>query len=124
MDRTEMSLGAEKLPKRARLTTRSEFLTLSRGGKKIHTPHFLILSKANDKGENRLGVTVSAKVGQAVVRNRIKRRLREFFRRHRQEWSGCRDYVIVAKQGAGEISSSQALKELRDAFQDRRVPAP
>ena len=119
-----MSLGAEKLPKRARLTTRSEFLTLSRGGKKIHTPHFLILSKANDKGENRLGVTVSAKVGQAVVRNRIKRRLREFFRRHRRRWSGYRDYVIVAKQGAGEISSSQALKELRDAFQDRRVPAP
>jgi ribonuclease P protein component len=112
-----MSLGAEKFPNRARLTTRSEFLTLSRGGKKIHTPHFVVLSKANDKGENRLGVTVSAKVGNAVVRNRIKRLLREFFRRHRQGLPGHRDYVIVAKQGAGEISSYQATKELRNALE-------
>jgi len=112
-----LSRGRESFSSRARLTTRKEFLTLSRGGKKIHTPHFVILSKANDKGENRLGVTVSAKVGNAVVRNRIKRLLREFFRRHRQGLPGHRDYVIVAKHGAGEISSYQGTKELRNALE-------
>ncbi|MFQ5904399.1 MAG: ribonuclease P protein component, partial [Candidatus Binatia bacterium] len=60
-------------------------MNLSQGGRKIHTSHFVVISKTNDKGENRLGVTVSSRVGRAVVRNRIKRLLREFFRRHRHE---------------------------------------
>jgi ribonuclease P protein component len=114
-----MSLGAERFPKRARLTKRSEFLILSRGAKRVHTPHFVILSKANDTGENRLGVTVSAKVGKAVIRNRIKRRLREIFRRHRQRLAGYRDYVIVAKPGAGEITFDQVAGELEVIFQRR-----
>lgn len=115
-----ISRSREGFPKSARLTRRSEFLKLSRGGTKVHTPHFVVLSKKNDQGETRLGVTVSARVGKATVRNRIKRRLREFFRRHRPEITSPQDVVIIAKKGAGELSLSEAAGELRRAFSNQR----
>jgi ribonuclease P protein component len=87
-------------------------LHLSREGKKQHTPHFVVISRINKSGESRLGITVSAKVGQAVVRNRIKRRLREFFRRIRSGLSPDRDVVIVAKPGAGRLSLGELSDEL------------
>ncbi|MFQ5541790.1 MAG: ribonuclease P protein component, partial [Candidatus Binatia bacterium] len=76
-----MSQGRERFPKRTHLTRRSDFLSLSRGGRTVYTPHFIVISKANDRRVDRLGITVSAKVGKAVVRNRVKRLLREFYRR-------------------------------------------
>lgn len=114
-----MSLGAEKFSKRARLAKRSEFLNLAQGGKKVHTSHFIVITKTNDKGENRLGVTVSTRVGKAVVRNRIKRLLREFFRRHRLELPSHDDIVIIARKGAGELSLDEVAGELRSALTDR-----
>jgi ribonuclease P protein component len=107
-----LSQGREGFSKAARLTRRSQFLHLSREGKKQHTPHFVVISRINKSGESRLGITVSAKVGQAVVRNRIKRRLREFFRRIRSGLSPDRDVVIVAKPGAGRLSLGELSDEL------------
>ncbi len=106
----------ERFPKAARLTRRSEYLKLSHEGRRVHTPHFIILSQKNEKGQNRLGITVSAKVGNAVMRNRIKRLLREFFRRHQREAPGERDLVIIAKRGAEGLTSDQVAAELREAF--------
>lgn len=113
-----MRQDGERFPKRARLTKRSEFLNLLRGDRKVYTPHFVVIGKTNDKGENRLGVTVSAKVGKAVVRNRIKRLLREFFRRHRHEIPSDQDVVIIARKEAGDLSLDQVIGELRRAFTD------
>jgi ribonuclease P protein component len=111
----------EGFPKRARLTKHSEFLNLARGrgARKIHTPHFVVLGKANDKRENRLGITVSSKVGKAVIRNRIKRLLREFFRRRREALGSSQDTVIIAKKGAGDISFNQVVGELSQALASR-----
>ena len=114
-------VGPERFSKRARLLRRSEFLNLSRTGKKVYTSHFVVLSKTNDKGENRLGVTVSARVGKAVTRNRIKRLLREFFRRHSREVSSPQDIVIIARKGAGELLLDEVTKELRGALIYRGV---
>lgn len=111
-----LSRGGERFPKQARLTRRSEFLNLSRRGRKVHTSHFVVISQTNDKGENRLGVTVSAKVGNAIVRNRIKRLLREYFRRHRREIPYHHDIVIIARKGAGKLSFDEVGGELRRAF--------
>lgn len=108
--------GREKFPKRARLTKRSEFLSLSRGGKKIYTSHFIVISKANDMRVNRLGVTVSAKVGGAVVRNRIKRFLREYFRTRQNSLLVHRDLLIIAGKGAGELSQVEINRELEEVF--------
>ena len=108
-----MSGVPESFPKEARLTRRSEFLQLSRRGRKFYTPHFIIIRRDNDHLGKRLGVTVSSKVGNAVVRNRVKRGLREFFRRGRENFRFDQDTVIIARRGAGELSHSALAAELR-----------
>ncbi len=80
----------------------------------------MVIVKENEKGQNRLGITVSAKVGNAVVRNRIKRLLREFFRRHQGGSPGQQDIVIIAKNGAGELCSNKMAAELRGVFAQRK----
>jgi ribonuclease P protein component len=54
---------------------------------------------------------VTRRFGKAVRRNRMKRLLREFFRRHRQQLPG-RDLVILAKKGAETLSFKQVEEEL------------
>ena len=112
----ELSQTRERFPRRSRLTKRSEFLTLSRLGKRVHTSHFVVLSQGNDTGENRLGITVTTRVGKAVTRNRIKRLVREFFRRRRGDAPHARDIVVIAKRGAEKLSLSEVAGELRGAL--------
>ena len=60
----------------------------------------------------RLGVTVSRKVGNAVVRNRVKRQIREWFRRDGHALvAGC-DIVVIARSSAAELSSADAHTQL------------
>lgn len=62
--------------------------------------------------ENRLGVTVSRRVGKAVVRNQVKRRIREWFRRHRQQWPMGWDVVVIARREARELAYADLASEL------------
>jgi ribonuclease P protein component len=62
------------------LRRNSEFSAIFEGGKKISHKWLLLAYKKNALGFNRFGWTVSRKVGPAVIRNRIKRWCREFFR--------------------------------------------
>ncbi|MDH3446125.1 MAG: ribonuclease P protein component [Deltaproteobacteria bacterium] len=111
---------SEKFPKSARLRKRPEFLQLSRTGRKIHSAHFVIVSGKNDCGETRVGITVSGKVGNSVVRNRIKRSLREFFRRHRRELGAGLDFLVIARKSASKISSSYIAEEMSQSLIDYR----
>lgn len=112
--------GREKFPKSARLRKRPEFVSLSRTGKKVHSPHFIVISKSNERGESRLGITVSSKVGNALVRNRIKRVVREFFRRRRHNWLPASDIVVIARKGAGALGSTLMVQELQDSINAAR----
>jgi ribonuclease P protein component len=80
-----------------RLTKRSEYLAVQGRGRKVHSDHFLLLVEPGQV--MRIGVTVSSRVGNAVVRNRVKRFVREYLRRHREAWPAGRA-VIVAKPSA------------------------
>ncbi len=55
----------------------------------------------------RIGLTVSRRVGGAVLRNRIKRRIREWFRTHRELLPSGVDLVVIARRGAGELDSRE-----------------
>ena len=55
----------------------------------------------------RVGISVSKKVGNSVVRHRIKRLVKECFRRHLEEWEDCCDYVIVARKEAKDKNFRQ-----------------
>jgi ribonuclease P protein component len=60
----------------------------------------------------RIGITASRKVGGAVVRNRVKRGVREWFRRSRQALPADVDVVVIARPGAGELSGSDIQARL------------
>lgn len=64
----------------------------------------------------RLGVTVSSKVGNAVVRNRIRRRVKELFRTRRSEMPAGLDVVVIAKQGAHVLTFHEIAAELLPVF--------
>ena len=108
--------GTEKFRKTARLRKRPEFLSLSRSGKKIHSADFIIISRRSLEKQTRLGVTVSGKVGNAVVRNRIKRLVREHFRRNRQRIAPPSDVLVIARPGAKACSFERVGKELDKAL--------
>ncbi|MBO0724053.1 MAG: ribonuclease P protein component [Blastocatellia bacterium] len=64
------------------LSNSQQFRRVYEQGQKIHTPFFSAFFLRNDAGERRYGITVTRKIGGAVVRNRCKRRLREIVRKH------------------------------------------
>ena len=64
------------------------------------------------ESECRLGVTISRKVGGAVERNSVKRRVREFFRLYRHELQPAHDLLIIARAGAEKLSYKDAESEL------------
>ena len=63
-----------------------------------HANSYLVLyAKRNRTATNRVGVTVSKKLGGAVVRNRVRRRLREIYRLHEEQFQPGWDIVVVAR---------------------------
>ncbi|UCG80650.1 MAG: ribonuclease P protein component, partial [Desulfobacterales bacterium] len=103
------------LKKGERLTRRSDFERLSRDGHRIDSDYFVILYRPNGLGRLRLGVTVSKRVGRAVIRNRLKRLVREHYRQHKGLFSDSYDVNVIAKRGAPDLSSGQ-IREALDAI--------
>ncbi len=99
-------------PKAARLRVRREFLALQRRGERRYSRNFIIITSPARTARPRLGVTTSRRYGKAVVRNQMKRRLREFFRVRQARISPTRDILIIPKSRAQELSFAQIVTEL------------
>ena len=100
-----------RLPRRWRVRQRREYLSLQQDGRRRSTPHFILVSRPRAE-ESRLGITVSRRVGGAVQRNHVKRRVREWFRRHREQIRPTQDLVVIAKPGAAGLSAGEIAAEL------------
>lgn len=85
---------------RGTLKKNSDFRRLYAKGKSAVTPYLVVYARPNRLGENRLGYTVSVKLGHAVVRNRVRRRLREIYRLNATQLRQGHDIVIVARSRA------------------------
>ena len=100
------------------LKKRADFLRLNRG-RKWTTPYF-ILRFAQGEGEGcRVGYTVTTKCGNAVVRNRIKRRLRALVRELVPE-AGMpgMDYVLIARAEVATRLCTDTIDSLRAAMRE------
>jgi ribonuclease P protein component len=106
---------AFSLEKGERLLRRADFERLSKYGNRIDSDYFVILYTRNGLGKLRLGVTVSKRVGRAVIRNRLKRLVREHFRQHKGLFSDSYDVNVIAKGGTSDLPSRR-IREALDAI--------
>ncbi len=114
-----------RYPRSARVRARSEFDAVFARGHRAATP-MLALHYLPDDRPARLGFAVSRKVDtRAVIRNRIKRVLRDYFRRHRATLAGGA-YVLVARPPAARASGPELIsafeQTLRQALRRAALP--
>ena len=76
------------------------FRRLYQKGKSAANKYLVIYCRRNGSSENRIGYTVSSKLGHAVVRNRVRRRLREIYRLHESQFRPGWDLVVVVRSRA------------------------
>jgi ribonuclease P protein component len=100
-----------------RLKQRADFLAAASGAK-VATAAFVLQGRQrDDSGPARIGFTVSRKVGTAVERNRVRRRLRDVVKRTAADTlrSGC-DYVVVGRRTALSRQFDQMIEDFSNAL--------
>jgi ribonuclease P protein component len=103
--------------RRQRLSRSRDFDAVYRKGRSVSTRYLTLHVFPRDDdpdGPPRLGLAVPRSVGNAVERNRVKRRLREAWRDVAAEIPDGRDYVLAARPGIAEPAAARGLEWLRD----------
>lgn len=94
-------------PREARLRQRREFTHAHQAGTRTHARQLTLITIDNTVGRARLGCAISRRVGNAVVRNRLRRLLKELFRHHAHRWPAV-DLVVIAKPELAALGADQA----------------
>jgi len=102
------------------LTKRADFLSANAGTRNARTG-FVLLTRPNDGQGIRYGITVTKKIGNAVVRNRMKRRFRELLRAALPEQGlADHDHVLIGRAGGVERDFHTMAEELAKALERAR----
>jgi len=114
----------ERLTKAERIRRRVDYLRIQNSGRKLHAASFVCFGILQDsrlpEGAHekdcpaRLGITVSRRVGGAVVRNRVKRLVREAFRRHKSMFPAGMELVLIARPEAAKAAWGEVERQLCD----------
>ena len=92
---------------------RKDYLVIQQHGRKLSGTHYLMFARpAAGAGGTRFGMTVSRRVGGAVQRNRVKRWLRESYRRMKGDFPAGLDVVVVARPSAADAGYEPTAREL------------
>jgi ribonuclease P protein component len=112
-----LSVSNQKFTKFARILNSADYRRITGPGRKSVSPHFLLFVLVGVDGkEPRLGMTVSKRVGNAVVRNRVKRTIREFFRKNRFQLNPSFECVVIARPRAGKTGNAELTTGLSKLF--------
>ena len=106
-------------PPRRRLRKRRQFLAVQGGGRRVGGKHFLFFVRPREDSPNssvaggtRFGITVTRKIGNAVIRNRVKRMVREGCRHAAELFPAKLDLVIVARPSAATAGGGEVAADL------------
>ena len=99
----------------ASLRRRGDFARVTRRGKRASGPA-LTCFVAEGRRATRVGITVAGTVGNAVVRNRLRRRIKAILDRYGLADPPWRDVVFIARPGAGELDFDRLVEEVRRVF--------
>ena len=97
------------------LKTNNDFRRVYRKGHSAVRPCLVVYARKNGRKENRLGLTVTTKVGKAHTRNLVRRRLREIYRLHEEIMLPGQDMVIVARTRAAGVDYKRLETEFLSA---------
>ncbi|MCU1316250.1 MAG: rnpA [Candidatus Acidoferrum typicum] len=112
MPTASSSRHGKLFPRLVRLVRRGEFAAVYRAGKRRSSSHFTVFFRANELPQSRFGFSIKKALGGAVVRNRIRRRLREVVRCHRLEIPAGWDIVIHPKSSVARAPFAALTADL------------
>lgn len=117
----------ERLARDERLLRRADYLRCYRQGRRRHGGLAILHFVPNELSHPRMGITASRKVGNAVVRHRLKRRVKEIYRRWKErDQLPSLDLVVHLKPSAGDSDFRSLRKEilrlLRGLTRQRAAP--
>ena len=106
------------MQRRHRLSRSRDFDAVYRHGRSASTRYLVLYWFPRDEGDVRLGLAVPKDVGTAVVRNRIKRQLREAWRARLERIPSGRDYVLKVRPGLAEAAESRGFDWLGERIEE------
>jgi len=108
--------------KRQRVKKNAEFQKIFKRGKSFANRQFVVyLLPKEGQEEFRVGLSVSKKVGNAVVRNQIKRYIRQSFLEMKDEVNPTMDYVIIARNQAASLDFHETKKSLQHVLKVAKI---
>jgi ribonuclease P protein component len=110
-------MSGEGLPRARRVRKRADYLAIQGAGRRFSGDHYMLFVRraamsTSQPGPARIGITVSRKVGGAVLRNKVKRWIRESCRRMQRELPVGMDLVVVARPSAARAGYEPTAAEL------------
>ncbi|MBD8071236.1 ribonuclease P protein component [Bacillus sp. PS06] len=110
------------MKKEYRIKKNKEFQDVFQHGKSTANRQFVVyVLEKQDVNHFRIGLSVSKKIGNAVVRNRIKRLIRQFFLEHKDVVDQHKDYVIIARKPVAEMDYVEVKGSLQHVLKRAKV---
>jgi ribonuclease P protein component len=113
----DLCSGALVVEKKYRLAKREDFSKVYRYGKSSANHQFVLYYLAKPQQEHfRLGISVSKKIGNAVVRNRMRRVIKEIIRLNGDHLTSRNDYIMIVRKPATEMDYQELEKSIKHVF--------
>lgn len=99
---------------------KKDFDNILHTGKYIKNKYFVIYYKESKNNFPRFGIAVGKKVGNAVIRNKLKRRYRIILTKNKNKFSNFKDYIIIVRESSLNLEFDKLEEELINVIDKRR----